>query len=162
VNALNSAIQLRKVVPADLPLLFQFQQNPEANQMAAFTAKDPTDRAAFDAHWEKIMADDSLIANAVLLNGEVIGNVGKFEMFGLPQVTYWIDSAHWGKGIATAALQLFLAEHPARPIYASVAFDNIGSMRVLEKCGFVKASTERGYANARGIEIEEFIFKLDA
>ena len=129
--------------------------------MAAFVAKNPSDRAAFDAHWAKILADPTLIKRAILCDGKLAGNLGKFEMFGLPQVTYWIGREFWGQGIATAALKTFLASYPDRPIYACVAFDNTGSQRVLEKCGFVRQEADRGYANARGCEIEEYIFRLD-
>jgi len=41
-----------------------------------------------------------------------------------------------------------------------VAFDNYGSQKVLEKCGFLKIGSDSGYANARQKEIEELIFKL--
>jgi ribosomal-protein-alanine N-acetyltransferase len=38
--------------------------------------------------------------------------------------------------------------------------DNVGSIRVLEKCGFVKVGEERGFANARGMEVEEVVMEL--
>jgi RimJ/RimL family protein N-acetyltransferase len=38
--------------------------------------------------------------------------------------------------IATAALELLLSEIPERPLFATVAEHNTGSLRVLEKCGF--------------------------
>ena len=39
-------------------------------------------------------------------------------MFGEREVSYWIDRAHWGKGIATEALKQFLALVTIRPLYA--------------------------------------------
>jgi RimJ/RimL family protein N-acetyltransferase len=47
-----------------------------------------------------------------------------------------------------------------RPIYRRVAFDNYSSQKVLEKCNFVKIGKEKGFANARQAEIEEYIYKL--
>jgi [ribosomal protein S5]-alanine N-acetyltransferase len=47
-----------------------------------------------------------------------------------------------------------------RPVFGRVAFDNFGSQKVLEKCGFVKIGTDKGFANARQTEIEEFIYRL--
>jgi hypothetical protein len=32
--------------------------------------------------------------------------------------------------------------------------------KVLEKCGFVKIGIDKSFANARQIEVEEFIYKL--
>ena len=44
-------LRLREVADPDLPVFFDHQQDAEACFMAAFTAEDPSDRAAFDAHW---------------------------------------------------------------------------------------------------------------
>ena len=93
--------------------------------------------------------------------GEIIaGSVSKFEMEGEAEITYWIDRNFWGQGIATKALNDFLAIETTRPIFGRVAFDNFGSQKVLEKCGFVKIGTDSGFANARQTEIEEYIYKL--
>src|SRR5690606_37655234 len=76
------------------------------------------------------------------------------------EITYWIDKNFWGRKIATRALKAFLALEPARPLIGRAAFDNFGSQKVLERCGFVRVGTDRGYANARQAEIEEFIYQL--
>jgi len=47
----NQVVQLREVEFSDLPIFFEFQLDPDANQMAAFTSKDPSNREAFEAHW---------------------------------------------------------------------------------------------------------------
>jgi len=77
------------------------------------------------------------------------------------EITYWIDRKSWGKGIATKALQKFLSIETIRPVFGRVAFDNFGSQKVLEKCGFKKIGSDRGFANARQAEIEEHIYRLD-
>lgn len=43
---------------------------------------------------------------------------------------------------------------PARPLHADAAADNAGSLRVLEKCGFVVAVKSRCFARARDEEID--------
>ena len=48
-----------------------------------------------------------------------------------------------------------------RPIFARAAADNIGSMRVLEKCGFRIIGKNKDFANGRGQETEEYILRLD-
>jgi hypothetical protein len=47
-----------------------------------------------------------------------------------------------------------------RPLYARAARDNFASLRVLEKCGFWIVGYERGFACARGEEIEEVVLEL--
>jgi RimJ/RimL family protein N-acetyltransferase len=79
---------------------------------------------------------------------------------GKPEVSYWLDKAYWGRGIATSALSAFLLLIQERPVYARVATDNAASLRVLEKCGFVRIGTNRDFANARGQEIEEVLLQL--
>lgn len=76
-------------------------------------------------------------------------------------MTYWVDRAYWGKGVASEALRLLLAETPDRPVYARAASDNAGSLRVLEKAGFRRVGADRGFAAGRGEEIEETILRLD-
>lgn len=153
-------IQLRDVTEGDLPIFFEQQRDPEANYMAAFTAKDPADREAFNTHWQKVLADESNTVKTILFAGNVAGHIAQFEQFGQPEVSYWLGRKYWGQGIATQALSLFLNHISIRPLYARAAKDNIGSIRVLEKCGFMVAGEDKGFANARGQETEEFILKL--
>ena len=156
------SLLLRDPLPSDLPIFFHNQLDPDANHMAAFTAEDPSDRAAFDAHWAKIMADDTVLIKAILYEGQVAGSVLKFEMFDQKQVSYWIGREYWGKGIATRALAQFLEIYTDRPVYGRAAKDNLASIRVLEKNGFILESEEIGYANARGEEIAEVVMRLDS
>ena len=156
-----SDFSLRDVLEADLPIFFAYQLDPDAQAMAAFTAKDPTDRQAFLMHWHRILADPSTINRTIVMDGQVAGSVSSYQDDGHPEVTYWLGRNYWGKGLATRALNEFLAHvNPTRPIYARAAKDNIGSLRVLEKCGFRIIGEDKGYANARGKEVEEFLLQL--
>jgi len=161
---LTDEIQLRDVTESDLPIFFEQQLDADANYMAAFTAKNPADRDAFMAHWSKILGDETSIIQTILFNGQVAGHVLSYENeeFGKPEVSYWIGKEYWGKGIATRALSKFLDHMTVRPVYARVVKDNIGSRRVLEKCGFTRIGEGKGFANARGAEVEEFILRLQA
>lgn len=144
----------------DLNIFFQFQLDPEANYLAAFTAKDPNDKAAYIEKYSRFLTDPSIHMRTIKLNGEIIGSIAKFVMENEAGITYWIDRKYWGQGIASQVLKEFLSVEQTRPIYGRTAFDNYGSQRVLEKCGFVKTGMDRGFANARQEEIEEYIYKL--
>lgn len=156
----TNSVLLRDVIEDDLPTFFEQQLDPVANRMAAFTAKDPSDREAFAAHWAKILGDETITVKTILFEGQVAGHIASFERFGEPEVTYWLGKEYWGKGIATQALSAFLDDFKTCPLYARVAKDNIGSMRVLEKCGFIISGKDKGFSNARGEEVEEIILKL--
>lgn len=153
-------IILRKTIVADLEHFFIFQLDEEANHLAAFTSKDPTDKPAYLQKYTRHVNDPTINMCTIIVDNVIAGSIAKFEMEGDAGITYWIDKQFWGKGVATKALQHFLTLENARPIFGHVAFDNIGSQRVLEKCNFVKVGTDKGFANARQAEIEEFIYKL--
>lgn len=156
-------VLLRPVRDSDLDVLFDHWTDPESNHMAAFTSADPTDRAAFDERWRRLRTTDGLTALVIERDGEVVGSISTWNHDGVREVTYWVGREHWGKGIATRALRSLLATvETARPIQAATAHDNVGSQRVLEKCGFRRVGTGRGFANARGEEIDEVLFRLDA
>jgi len=156
----KSTIILKETVKDDLHTLFQFQLDEEAIHLAAFTPKDPNDKNAYLEKYGRHLADPTINMCSILLDGVIVGSIAKFMMHGDAELTYWIDKKFWGQGIATKALDDFLKIEHTRPIYGRTAFDNFGSQRVLEKCGFVKLGTDRGFANARQAEIEEFIYRL--
>lgn len=153
-------LKLRQTRIEDLYILFQFQLDEEANYLAAFIPKDPTDKSAYLSKHTKLLNDPTINYLTITVNDNIVGSIVKFEMEGEAEITYWIDKEYWGQGIATKALREFLTVETKRPICGRVAFDNVGSQKVLEKCGFVKAAKERSYANVRRTEIEEFIYKL--
>ncbi len=157
----NPAITLRPTVLSDLEILFEFQTDVEAGYLAAFMPKNPNDKEAYISKYTKLLADPSINNQTILLNQRIVGSIAKFVMQGDTEITYWIDKPYWRKGIARKALAMFLEIVTMRPIYARVAFDNVGSQKVLEKGGFLKIGTDRGFANARQMEIEEFIYKLE-
>jgi RimJ/RimL family protein N-acetyltransferase len=64
------------------------------------------------------------------------GNIGCWEQDGQRLVGYWLGREFWGRGLATAALAELAAEISERPLHAWVVSSNVGSIRVLEKCGF--------------------------
>lgn len=153
-------VSLRPVHDSDLPVFFRQMNDPEALHMAAFTPEDPADREAFEAHWARIRASEHVVVRTVLGDGDVLGSAAVYGEPGEREVTYWIDRAYWGKGIATAALRALLAEVDERPLFARVAADNAASLRVLRRCGFEVSARAAGYAPARGAEIEELVLTL--
>jgi ribosomal-protein-alanine N-acetyltransferase len=154
-------IILRKTEIPDLESLFVFQTDKDAIHLAAFTPKDPTDKPAYLQKYSKFLNDPEKNTQTILVENVIAGSVAKFLMGEEAEITYWIDKKYWGQGIATKALKTFLKGENTRPIFARVAFDNFGSQRVLEKCDFVKIGSDKGFANARQAEIEEFIYRLD-
>lgn len=157
-NSLN--IILRPTELSDLPTLFQFQLDKEGGYMAAFMPSNATDETAYITKHTKLLNDPTINNQTILLENKIVGSIAKFVIQGDAEITYWIDKNFWGKGIASKALGEFLIIETTRPIFGRVAFDNIGSQKVLERSRFIKVGTDKGFANARQMEIEEYIYKL--
>ncbi|MEH1100780.1 GNAT family N-acetyltransferase [Micromonospora sp. CPCC 205561] len=157
---MTAELRLRPVRDDDLPCFFAHEQDAEANWMAAFGPEDPTDRQRFDAHWRRVRADGRIVARTAVVDGEAVGHVVAFPVDERTEVSYWIDPRRWGRGHATAALTALLRELPQRPVHARAAKDNRASLAVLRKCGFVVTGEDKGYANGRGVEVEEWVLEL--
>lgn len=153
-------IILTGTVTDDLDFLFQFQLDPEGGYLAAFMPNNHDNKTAYIEKYTRFLANPTIHMCTIKAGDIIAGSIAKFMMDDEAEITYWIDRKYWGQGIATAALEQFLKIEPTRPIRARVAFDNYGSQKVLEKCGFVKTGTDKGFANARQKEIEEFIYTL--
>ena len=151
-------ISLRDVIQSDLPIFYGHQADAQSIAMAAFPARD---RPAHFAHWKKAMADQTNILKSILVDGEVGGNLVSWDDSGKRQVGYWLGREFWGRGIATAALQLFLEQVKTRPLYAHVARHNRASRRVLEKCGFRVIGADGVLPENAPEPVAEYIFRLD-
>jgi RimJ/RimL family protein N-acetyltransferase len=154
-------VSLRPLEDGDLDAIFRQATDPESIRLAAFTSPDQADRSAFLDRVARVRADASATSLVIDVDGAIAGTIASFRVDDELEVTYWIDRAHWGKGIASAALQLLLAETAERPVFARAASDNLASIRVLEKAGFRRIGVNRDFAPGRGEEIEETIMRLD-
>ena len=129
-----SVLELRATAEADLETLYTFQADPDAAAMAGFPSRD---RPTYFSHWSGVLADPTVVKSTVVLDGAVAGSL---VCFGPPQareVGYWIGRQYWGRGIATEALRMFVEQVSERPLRGFVVPGNVGSRRVLAKCGFV-------------------------
>lgn len=155
------AIALRPLEAADLDTVFVWESDPSAVELAAFTRAEPGDRAAFDEHYARIMARDDVRQRAITLDGELVGTIATFTIEGDRELSYWVDPAHWGQGIASAAVRLMVLDEPIRPLFARVAEYNLGSRRVLERAGFVQIGEEVSWADGVGRDVLERIYRLE-
>ena len=156
-DAVTPTVRLRRVEDLDLDVLFEHQADPQAVEMAAFPARD-RDRVA--AHWAKVRADEALVARTIVADGRVAGHIGCWPENGQHLVGYAVGREWWGRGVATRALALLVEEVSVRPLYAHVVAHNVGSIRVLDKCGFRR---DRGQETAVPDDgIEELVFVLGA
>lgn len=159
VHGVRPVVRLRSVEDRDLEVFFHHQADPQAVGMAAFPARG---KDQFAAHWAKVRGDDTLVVRTIVADGQVAGNIGSWPENGQQLLGYWVGREFWGRGVATRALALLVDEVSIRPLYAHVVMHNVGSIRVLEKCGFRRDRVEEAKAPAPDDGIEEFIYVLNA
>jgi len=148
---------LRDVRESDLDAFYEHQRDPEASRMALFQARD---RDAFYEHWRRILSDDSLTKKTIVHDEQVAGNVLCWQQDGRRLVGYWVGREFWGKGLATHALAELVEQMTARPLNAWVATSNLGSIRVLEKCGFVEVGRRAELDEKLGEPVAWLLFEL--
>ena len=139
-------ITLRRTTLADVPTLFACEQDARVNALAGTKPRSWED---FSARWAEILADATGAATRVtprviLLDNAVVGAVNISPQDGHDAIGYVVAPEHWGKGIATQAVRLLIGEFTSRPLFATAAADNLPSLRVLQKNGFVELS--RGWS----------------
>jgi RimJ/RimL family protein N-acetyltransferase len=101
-----------------------------------------------------------------LQQSQVIGFVG---IASPPEIFYIFDDHYWGKGLATEALTAFLKSYwstfpdgngPAGNVLeAHIVSGNIGSSRVVSKCGFVHVREEVEHEDGKETKIEIYQLK---
>jgi RimJ/RimL family protein N-acetyltransferase len=156
-GAMADDLSLRAITSADLPELFRHQQDQRALDMAAFP---PRVWSSFESHWSRILADPLCLVRGIVRGDQLTGYVASFDQEDERRVGYWVGSEFWGQGIATAALLMYLAVETKRPLHAVVAQHNIGSIRVLEKCGFVRQGPTRTVVDGLPLVLE-WRYRLD-
>ena len=153
-----ASIKLRDLAETDISIFYEQQNDSDANRMAAFPVRSRDD---FFKHWTtKVLGNRASIAKAIIESDVVAGYVLSWNQDGKQLVGYWIGKEHWGKGLATTALSEFLHSLKIRPAYAFVAQHNIGSIRVLEKCGFKIAEHGKVFSEPHGHEVDEYLMVL--
>lgn len=157
----SPTVTLREIEPADLEIFYVHQCDPVAIRMAAFVGKDPHDKPAFLAHWDKILHSAQITQRTILADGRVVGHIACYPSGPDREVTYWLGREFWGQGIATQALAGLLRLVADRPLLARTATDNLASLKVLQKCGFTITGQNRDFAHGRGGDTDEYILRLD-
>lgn len=159
----SPAVRLRSVAPSDLPELYVLQCDPASNALAG---TKPRSREAFFDAWARTLADARVNARIIELQGQsawaIVGSIACFPVeengASRDMLGYWIGRAYWGRGIASLAASLFLAEEQRRPLLATAATANTASRKILERNGFRLIGVRMGEETDRYVasEIAEY------
>jgi RimJ/RimL family protein N-acetyltransferase len=106
---------------------------------------------------------DAEITFAITLNDKLIGTIGVREKpraeldRDAPSIGYWLGKKYWGQGYMTEALRAMIAHVFALTrvdaVHCGAFADNVGSLRVQEKAGFVRAADTILFSRPTGHEL---------
>ena len=103
---------------------------------------------------------------AITFQDQAVGGCGIHQESGQfrcnAEIGYWLAQAHWGRGIVTRVAWALVGRAFANPevtrVFAPVHAGNAASMRVLEKCGFVREGLLRQSAIKAGRVIDRVVY----
>ncbi len=161
--------EIRKWNPSDKYELAEILNNRNMQENLGDGLPDPY--TPDDAEWyinEMLNADPNAnIGFAIALDGRVIGSITVFRRQNDPagawEIGYYIGEPHWGHGYMTEAVhqicKFAFTNTDITRISAEVFARNIGSCRVLEKCGFRYEGTLRAHAvkNGERLDVKNYI-----
>lgn len=112
------------------------------------------------------MGDTSRYDYAIDVRGELVGGIGLMPMAdvhaGTAELGYWLGEPYWGQGIMTRAVAAMttygLDELLFVRLQAEVFADNLGSMRVLEKNGYVREGVLRKHIRKNGVIMDSVLY----
>ena len=103
---------------------------------------------------------------AIEVDGEAAGGIGVVQLTDVERVSaeigYWLGEQYWGRGVMTEAVRAVTGEAfrrlELRRIFALPFADNVGSIRVLEKAGYVLEGRLRQSAIKDGVVRDQLMY----
>jgi ribosomal-protein-alanine N-acetyltransferase len=145
-NTIETArLTLRPFQETDVDPLYEIQHDPQAMRYT-FCAPSRAEAERRLRAYADLLEELGYAPWTVVLQSRarVIGwgglNVDPFDPGWGVEVAYFFHPSYWGRGFATelvqASLEQGFTQHDLTAIGAFAHRDNVGSIRVLEKCGF--------------------------
>jgi ribosomal-protein-alanine N-acetyltransferase len=103
---------------------------------------------------------------AIEVDGAAVGSISLIFQTDIyrrsAEIGYWLGRAHWGRGIATAAVRALsaygFAHFDVCRLYATIFARNAGSARVLEKAGYALEGRLRQSITKDGETLDGLLF----
>lgn len=165
----TSSFTRRPWTKADASSLVRHADNPKIAARLRDAFPNPYTRA--DAERFIAMAaggDTEIVFLAIEIDGEAAGGIGAHRLEGekrcSAELGYWLAEPYWDRGIATDAVRGFVPVAFSRlgiiRLHAGIFSNNPASMRVLEKCGFVREDVHRSAIVKGGEVLDEVVYAM--
>lgn len=163
-------LALRQPRAEDAARLSVLASNPQiANQTASMPYPFAEDQVA--AWIARRQTSDTVVnGNALVLldrsvNNTIVGIAGHGPVAeNRVEINYWIGEPYWGRGLATEAAAAVIDQTfgtlDVHAIRGQTRIENVGSRRVLEKCGFERVGESRVHIASLEETVPAFDFTL--
>ena len=162
-------LRFRDFTPGDIPAVHEYTSDPEVTRWSTWgpNTLDKTTSFVEDAAQAHLNKDRTAYSLAAVLDGKPIGSVGVWttdphDRNG--ELGYTFHRAHWGNGYATEAVNQLLTfgfdTLQLERISATCHPGNIGSIRVLEKSGFILEGRLRSHRLVRGARRDSLLYSI--
>ena len=150
---------------ADAAALTRHANNMNVARQLRDRFPHPYSKADANTFLKGAVADRDSSNLAIEVDGEAAGAIGyvigtDIERYSA-EIGYWLGEAHWGRGIATEALVL-VTEHAFAAnllrLFALPFADNAGSIRVLEKAGYVREALLKSSSVKYGVPRDQALY----
>ncbi|HYG01747.1 MAG TPA: GNAT family protein [Chryseosolibacter sp.] len=133
-------------------IFYTYASKPEATRFVSWATHTTVEDSRLFlgyaiAGWEE--GTDYSFSIRLQHSAQMIGSIGLINDSGKIQFGYILSPTHWGQGYATEACMAVMNLLKSIPgiyrIHTFVDIENIASIRVLEKAGFVKEATLKNW-----------------
>lgn len=156
-------VLLRRLRRADIPELSMLANNRNVWDNVRDYFPHPYSEKDAEFFISSKVSEDPQFTFAIEFEGNFVGVVGlepQQDVYAhTSEIGYWIGEPYWGKGIATKAVKQATSYAfetlGLHKVYAGVFEFNKGSMRVLEKAGYIKEATLRSSVKKNDVIVDE-------
>lgn len=160
-------LKLRRLTIDDIDALVNYLNDASVTQFLSSNIPSPYSQE--DALWFITKGSlENAMVRAIDRNGKLCGVIGVYlkqgEYAHCAEIGYWLGKQFWQQGIATESVKKFVDEIFSKTlisrIYNPVTSENIGSIKVMEKAGFVREGVLKQSVNHQGKLYDEYLYAI--
>lgn len=163
----SSRLTLRKTREQDWPNYLSLLSDPTVTRLCFDPPEEPAIRERFEADLQPWAVESEQWLSFSIIETDTssyVGTIGLKVLGGEAEVGFLLVPEFQGKGYATEALESIkdiAGRIGVAMLIARITEGNVGSVRVVEKCGFVLVGGFEGKIEILGVEYTDLKFYLE-